>query len=325
MLTTLNTASPASNAIDGNTATIASTASALFSDQWISVQAPAGAAVGYVAIYNRADGQPAQGWLSPFEVFLGASAGAQTHSCGGEQTLPAGAAMGPFTVQCGGRSDLPFITVRIRSSMPACLPMSCTNRYLAIGEIKAYAMQFPPSPPPPSPPTAGPLPPPSPSPPPPSPSPPPPSPSPPPAPPIPLTRLGAQLSTQLVAGYWPASNAMDGNTGTLVASGLAQATDQWVSVQVSLANGAQIGNVAVYNRADGMPYSGWLSPYELWLGSSYGNLQYSCAGSLTAGSGAGPFTTNCAGGPSGLQYVTLLLRSGTARYLTIGEIEVFAA
>ena len=78
-------------------------------------------------------------------------------------------------------------------------------------------------------------------------------------------------------------------------------------------------------RADGMPYEGWLSPYELWLGNAFGALQHQCGGSLTAGSGLGPFMTWCGGGPSGLQYVTLVLRAGTTRYLAIGELEVYRA
>ena len=89
--------------------------------------------------------------------------------------------------------------------------------------------------------------------------------------------------------------------------------------------GSPIGYVAVYNRDDGDPYVSWLTPYELWLGSSPGDLHYQCGGGpLTANSerGLGPFVTSC-GGRSDLPYVTVLLRSGTQRWLTVGEIEAY--
>ena len=121
---------PASNAIDGNTGSLAATDNALSSDQWISVKVPSGSAIGYVAVYNRADGQPYQGWLSPYEVWLGGTAGAQTFRCGGGPiTLPANFALGPFLTSCGGRSDLPYVTVVLRSG---------TSRWLTVGELKVY-------------------------------------------------------------------------------------------------------------------------------------------------------------------------------------------
>ena len=121
---------PASNAIDGNTGSLAATGNALSRDQWISVRVPSGSAIGYVAVYNRADGQPYQGWLSPYEVWLGGTAGALTFNCGGGPiTLPANAALGPFLTSCGGRSDLPHVTVLLRSG---------TSRYLTLSEIKVY-------------------------------------------------------------------------------------------------------------------------------------------------------------------------------------------
>ena len=110
--------------------TIMLTDNAQSSDQWLSVQVAAGAPIGSVAVYNREDGDPYQSWLSPYEIWLGASAGAQTYSCSrGPITLPTGFGMGPFTTSCDGRSDLPFVTLVLRSG---------TFRYLAIGEVKVY-------------------------------------------------------------------------------------------------------------------------------------------------------------------------------------------
>ena len=111
-------------------ATLAATVSALSSDQWLSVQVTAGSAIGYVAVYNRADGAPYENWMSPYEVWLGSSAGDLSYDCGGGSlTLPSNPGLGPFTTNCGGRSDLPYVTVIIRSG---------TFRYLAISEIKVF-------------------------------------------------------------------------------------------------------------------------------------------------------------------------------------------
>ena len=131
----------------------------------------------------------------------------------------------------------------------------------------------------------------------------------------------AQLSSQLIAGRYGADQAIDGDPTTVFATGDTSTTDQWVSLRVTLS--APIAYIAVYNRND--QYYSWLSPYELWLGNTFGALQHQCGGSLTAGSGLGPFMTWCGGGPSGLQYVTLVLRAGTTRYLAIGELEVYRA
>ena len=137
-----------------------------------------------------------------------------------------------------------------------------------------------------------------------------------------LTPVGATLSSTY--GYFVAANAIDGNTGTLAASLYATSTDQWLSVQVPA--GSAIGRVDVYNRADNPTMAAWLCPYELWLGASAGALTYDCGGgSLNPPScnTLGPFSTFC-GGRDDLPYVTIILRSGTARLLTLGEVQVFA-
>ena len=96
-------------------------------------------------------------------------------------------------------------------------------------------------------------------------------------------------------------------------------------MHASLTGGSSIGYVAVYNRHDGY-FLDFLSPYEVWLGSSFGGQQYKCAGPITVPATLGPFMTWCGGGPGGLEYVTVVLRTGGAlRYLMIAEIEVYAA
>ena len=127
---TLHPNFPAEKAIDGDSSTLFATQSAQTTNQWVSVQVPAGSPVTSVAVYNRADGEPYESWLSPYEVWLGATAGALTHSCGGGPiTLGSSPGLGPFSTSCGGRSDLPYVTILMRSG---------TFRYLAIGEVKVY-------------------------------------------------------------------------------------------------------------------------------------------------------------------------------------------
>ena len=161
---------PAANAIDGVVSSLAASQSAQTVNQWLSVQMPAGSTTRNVAVYNRADGAIYENWLSPYEIWLGASPGALTHACGGPRTLPTPAGLGPFATPCGDRSDLPYVTLLLRSG---------TLRFLTVGEIKVYGLvpgalvvSSPPPPPPPLPPPPMP--------------PPPPFPPPPPLPPPPL-------------------------------------------------------------------------------------------------------------------------------------------
>ena len=305
----------ASRTIDGSVSTLAATRSAASQDQWISVQMPSGTTIGRVDVYNRADGQIYEDWLSPYEVWLGSSAGNQVFDCGGGPlALSSPAGLGPFSTSCSDRSDLRFVTVLIRAG---------SVRYLTLGEIKVFgvpaATSGPTTAPGPST-TAAPPPPPPPL---------PPSPAPPLSSLSTLVRQEARLSTVLHGAY-PASNVIDGNYANLCASTIATTTDQWISVRVAvqapspMSQGTTIGYVAVYNRADGAIYENWLSPYELWLGSSFGDLSYQCGGQQIAGPGLGPHMTWCGGGGI-FNHVTLVLRAGTARYLTITEMVVFAA
>ena len=69
---------------------------------------PRNTPIGYVAVYNRDDGELYASWLSPYHVWLGASAGAQTYDCGGGQLrAQTDDGLGPFVTYCNARSDLP--------------------------------------------------------------------------------------------------------------------------------------------------------------------------------------------------------------------------
>jgi len=91
----------------------------------------------------------------------------------------------------------------------------------------------------------------------------------------------------------------------------------------------------VYNRRDGIPtIDCWLFPAEVWLGSTPGGETYSCGtidytscvAQATAGADTlGPFSVTCSSGRSDLPYVSVILRSGQSRFLTIGEVNIYSA
>ena len=304
---------PASNAIDNNPSTTCR--SNLGSNQWLSVQVfniNVLAGVGHVAIYNAA-ADPSL--LSPFEVWVGVSAGDMGSSatkCAGPMIVPNGP--GPFTLSCNGAISTvgpPFVTLYLPGA----------NRVVNIGELYAYATVTTPAGPSP------PLTPPPISPPPPSPAPPPPSPPPVPAPPLAsltrLTRLGATLSSSSDASQ-PASNAIDDDTSTTCRSN--QGSNQWLSVQViTVEVAAGIGFVAIYNGGADLSL---LSPFEVWVGASAGDMgstAIKCAGPMNVPSGPGPFTLSCNGAtsPIGPPFVTLYL-PGANRVVSIGELYAYA-
>ena len=137
------------------------------------------------------------------------------------------------------------------------------------------------------------------------------------------TALGAQLSSLTSATLYPPSACIDGDLSTLCASGLED--NAWVSVQLDV--GSRVDCVAVYNRDDGNPtFQAWLSPFEVYVGSSYGDLGYQCAAPMSVPVGAGPFLINCGGTTAG-SYVTLRLAGPQpgGRYLSIAELKVFSA
>ena len=314
--TTLAPAYSADHINDGDTGSLICTNVASNNDQWVSVQIPAGAKVDYVAVYNRADAVTYRNWINPYEIWLGASAGAMDTQCGGQLEADTSVGAGPFTTACGGGAG-PFVTLVLRSG---------SARYLAIGEVEVYqaaagaapapiVVASPPpvvvaSPPPvvvasppsvASPAAAG------------------------PAPPLnAMTRATleeARSSTTYHAQYTP-DKIIDGDTGTLCATNSARNNDQWVSVRAPA--GTVINYVAVYNRADGNVYAGWLSPYDVYLGNDFGGTDVACGTNLNApvAQGLGPFVTSCSGN-SQYQYVTVKLNAGTQRWLTIGELEVY--
>ena len=76
----------------------------------------------------------------------------------------------------------------------------------------------------------------------------------------------------------------------------------------------------VHNRPDNnKEYQGWLSPFEIWLGTSFGDTRSQhavrCGGpAISVAAAAGPFGVTC-GGVRGRSFVTLVL-IGKARWLT---------
>ena len=128
---------PVSNCIDGNTATLCCTAAiptvaAGGVVAWSSVQVPAGTVINYVVVYNRADGDPYQSWLDPYEVWLGSTPGAEDYQCGGgEQAAPFAAGLGPLTTSCGGQSGYSYVSIIWR-------PRTTITRYGSLGELQVY-------------------------------------------------------------------------------------------------------------------------------------------------------------------------------------------
>jgi len=135
-----------------------------------------------------------------------------------------------------------------------------------------------------------------------------------------ITRVAATTSSDMAAASYPASNIMDVNPGSLIATQSAMSAAQYVSVQV--AAGSTISYVALYNRGD--TYASWVSPYEVWLGNSAGEKAYQCGGAQSADTslGVGPFLTWC-GGLTTYSYVSIVINAGTTRFLAIGEVEIY--
>ena len=132
-----------------------------------------------------------------------------------------------------------------------------------------------------------------------------------------------------------AAHVIDGNYYTLCAS--RNDPNAWISVRVHDAYSQGVGYVAVYNRNDARAYMSWLSPFEVWVGTSYGDITSASATlcakvtlteqQLTPTSSFEPAVVRCDGARG--NYVTIRLvgwpRNGGVRYLSIAEVEVFAA
>jgi len=129
---------------------------------------------------------------------------------------------------------------------------------------------------------------------------------------VPATRLGAALSSAFHS-LFPASNAIDGDLSSLCATSNEQ--QAWASVRVP--PGTAVGAVGVYNRDDIEEYIRWLGAFDVWVGSSFGDLAVRCGEWSGETTSAGPYVIDC-GGAVG-EYVTVR-QLGAARYLTIAEL-----
>ena len=130
------------------------------------------------------------------------------------------------------------------------------------------------------------------------------------------------MSSLVDATRYPASACTDGDASTLCASDIE--ANAWLSVNI--AAGSRIDYVAIVNRGDNAVYQAWLSPFEVYVGSSYGDLGYKCSGPTSVPVGAGPFLISC-GGTSAGAYVTLRLTGPQPgdRYLTVADLSVYSA
>ena len=173
-----------------------------------------------MAIYNRDDDPVFQGQLSPFEVWLGSSAGERTTPCATHVSVPAAA--GPFVLHCGG-VIAEWVTLRLTGTRQR--PLEIAELYVYHGLASppmAPSPSFPLPHPPPQPRTP-PVPPAKPGPPPSIPSPPlPPAPAPPRDGMLFVERIGA-LKSDLQDG----AQAIDGNPET---AAVAVAKDHGVAV-----------------------------------------------------------------------------------------------
>ena len=182
-----------------------------------------------------------------------------------------------------------------------------------------------------------------------APEPPPPPPLPPVMPPINLNSLtelegkGAAMSTSASPLRWPATAVVDGDLNTICATEFPpRQAHEWVSVRLDPS--ARIDYVAVYNRNDNAAFQEWLSPFEIWIGSDYGDTTSStaarCGGIRQVVTGVGPFFTDCTNAvskhdrrhpnsaaqstePPGSKYVTLRLAGERKRSVTVAEIKVY--
>ena len=135
--------------------------------------------------------------------------------------------------------------------------------------------------------------------------------------------LEAALSSKYHASLYPASAVADGDVRSLAATG--KQVGNWVSVRVP--KGTIVDTVSIHNRPDNAEYQAWLSPFEIWIGASFGDADTKTAArcgksAIEAPTGAGPFTIDC--GDLQGQFITLK-QVGQARYLTLAELSVFAA
>ena len=132
--------------------------------------------------------------------------------------------------------------------------------------------------------------------------------------------LGAATSSRF-PGH-PPTACIDRNLTSICATN--REANAWASVQ--LPEFTVVDRVVVHNRNDNnKEYQSWLSPFEVWLGESYGDMTSPVAKrcgqpELRVPATAGPFTVSC-GGVRG-RFATVVHKS-TVRALTIAEITVY--
>lgn len=139
-------------------------------------------------------------------------------------------------------------------------------------------------------------------------------------------RLDATLSQAYTVNgveQYPAFNAIDGNLNTVCAS-TTNTVNAWLSVRIAV--GTQVRRVDVHNRRDVYAYALGLGSFEVWVGTSAGDITSSAAVKCGGFSGdtdilGGVYPINC-GGVSAGAFVTLR-QVGDARYLTIAELNIF--
>ena len=314
----------ASLCIDDDSTTLCT--STLETNAWLSIQIAQDVRIDYVVIVNSGDDAIFQTWLSPFEIWLGHSAGDRVIRCGaGSHSVTAGA--GPFVLRCFGAVGFDFVTLRLAGAQ---------QRALSIAELYVYTGD--PSPPP--------LPPPQPRPPPlPPRAPPPPGPPPtipsPPAPPSPIPPHNGLLQVERINAYhgafyegdWnaPADEAVDGNRGT--SATCPEGVGNWLSVKTPPDAMPSSVFVLVYPGQTAVTAlatveTDGLSEFEIWRGGAYADFRsqyaFRCSGESAVympTHGMEPFGMECSSELGG-DYI-MLRQVGVARTLSIAEFEIY--
>ena len=145
-------------------------------------------------------------------------------------------------------------------------------------------------------------------------------------------RLGAKMSSVYPPAWmggkqtvFDEKNLIDNLATTIASTAWPPTVGNWASVRV--AHGTTIDRVMVYNRYDNSVPGDqtWLSPFEVYVGDSYGDTKVKCGpaaqqpGVMVTPAAPGPFTAYCNGVKGG--YVTLK-QVGAARLLSIAQMRV---
>ena len=128
------------------------------------------------------------------------------------------------------------------------------------------------------------------------------------------------VMSSLYDGFHGPANAIDGNDATVIVTegnGI-----EWVSVRVDAAATEGIDYVQVTGR--GGRWATLLSPFEVCLGSAFGECSVTCGGLQHVPAGAGPFGVACQGpSSSDLSYATV--RRAVVGYLSLAEVRCFSS